>query len=708
MSKKKKQPASSFVDHTPRSFWGVLGGLGGIITVSVLLSSLLASTTLPVLAIATTSTTKTTDIFEDLPSELDLGKLMEKTNVFAKDSAGNDVLLASFFDQNREEVDWPSISSFVEDAAISGEDPRFYEHGGIDPQGTGRALVSNMLGKDLQGGSSITQQYVKNVLIQKAESITDPVEQKKAYLEATETSFNRKLKEMKYSIGLEKNFSKKQILLGYLNIIGFGDRIYGIQSAAKYYFGVNAKDLTLAQSATLIAIVNNPNKLKINQPENEENGAANGYLKTKERRDYVLKQMLKETRITQAQYDEALATPITPVISPSSVGCQTAAGAGYFCDYVTWVIKNDPAFGETEEDRAATLRRGGLQIYTTLDMDLQAASEAAINNNVPKAMDNVNIGSSSVSVQPGTGRILAMAQNKDFSNDQEVLDSGPNYTSVNYNSDFAYGGSSGFQPGSTYKVFTLLEWLRTGHTLTESVNGKQNYSHFTNTCDGDWYGDYTVRNDEGGTGGRTTALNSTINSINTGFMGMAQELDLCGIKSMAESFGVKRADGEPLQSNPTAVLGTNEVSGLSMATAFAGIASGGIVCSPIAIDRITDADGKDIPAPKSNCSQAVEPAVAQQAISALQQVMSSGTGSSSNLRDGIPVIGKTGTTDDAIHTWMVGSTTSVSTAVWVGNVSGYANMRSLSINGTQAALIRHIIWPSVMATADAKYGGHGF
>lgn len=711
MSKKKRKDGPIITDYKPRTFGSALAAFAGMIGISIVAGGLIASTTVPVLAVTAVSTDAIEKTFDDLPVELEIGPLMEKTNIYAKDSAGGDVLLATFFDQNREEVSWDSVNGFVKDALVAGEDPRYYEHGAIDLQGTGRALLNNLTGGSKQGGSSISQQYVKNVLIQKAEAITDEAERQKAYEKAIDDTFNRKLKEMKYAIGLEKKYTKEEILLGYLNIVGFGDRIYGIQAAARYYFNTTANDLSLSQAATLIAIVNNPNNLRIDQADDEINGAANGYERTLGRRNYVLDAMLEHKKISQEQHDAAVAEPITPTITGTKTGCEISGNAGYFCDYVTWVIKNDPVFGDSPEERAATLRRGGMQIYTTLDMDMQNASVNAIDAYVPKAMNSANIGSAAVSVQPGTGRILSMAQNKNYSADPDVLAQGPEWTSVNYNTDYEYGGSSGFQPGSTYKVFTLLEWLNTGHRLSETVAGNKSYSSFTNTCPewgGTWDGSYTVNNDEGGNGGPITPLQSTVGSVNTGFMSMAQKLDLCGIKNMAEKFGVHRADGDILQSNPTAVLGTNEVSGLAMANAFAGIAAGGVVCNPVAIDRITDSTGAELPIPAADCKQVIDPGVAGAAASALQQVMASGTGQPSNLKDGVPVLGKTGTTDNAISTWMTGATTKVATAVWVGNVSGEVSMRALSVKGRQAATLRHLIWPTIMRTADAKYGGDAF
>ncbi|NQX27272.1 transglycosylase domain-containing protein [Microbacteriaceae bacterium VKM Ac-2854] len=690
----------------------MLGGILGLISVSAIAGVLVSATVTPALALSGLATNNTIGIFDNLPEYLEIGELAEKSNIFAKDGAGNDVLLASFYAQNRVEVGWDDISPYVKDAVVASEDPRFYEHGGVDLIGTVRAATTTAMGGSVQGGSSVTQQYVKNVLVQKAEAIVDPIEHDAAFAAATETTPERKIKEMKLAIGLEKKYTKNQILLGYLNIALFGGTVYGIEAAARYYFNTSAKDLSVAQAAALVAIVNNPEKFRFDNPTAEVNGSADGYSLTLSRRNYIAAQMFKTGKITEAQVLETAATPILPTITEPSTGCQTAGGRAYFCDYVTWVIKNEPAFGEDQDARDANFRRGGYQIYTTIDLDLQDAAESATNDWIPKTMPNVNIGSASVSVEVGTGRILAMTQNKDYSNDPAVTQSGANYTAINYNTDIDYGGSSGFQPGSTYKVFTLAEWLQEGHTLNESVNGvRRVFNTFRDSCapEGAVYGaNWNPGNDEGGNGGVYTALSSTVGSINTGFAGMAEQLDLCGIRNTAQAMGVHRADDNDLEWFPSTILGTNEVAPLTMAGAFAGFANQGVVCTPIAIDRIVDRSGTELAHPTSTCTQGVAQPIAATVDAALQAVMSSGTGVASNPGTGIPHIGKTGTTDDALHTWMVGSSTKVATATWVGNVVGKTSMRGFSLKGVNAGQVRHQIWPRIMRVADAKYGGAAF
>lgn len=698
---------------------GVLGFVG----MSALAGILVTAAVTPALAVTGMAANNSINMFENLPAYLEVGDLSQKTDIYATNSDGTVIPLASFFDENREEVAWDAISQYAKDAAVAGEDPRFYEHGGVDIQGTLRGAVSTVTGRDVQGGSSITQQYVKNVLINNGVNQAATEEEKEAaYAEATEVSAERKLKEMRYAIALEKKASKDDILLGYLNIAAFGGRVYGIESAASYYFGVNAKDLTLAQAASLIAIVNFPEKFRLDRPDSETNGAntvVDGqpvpYAENKQRRDYIVGKMLEYGKITQEEHDAAIAEPVVPKITEPSTGCQTAGGSAYFCDYVANVIRNEYDKPETEDinEGSVLLQQRGLQIYTTLDLDLQMAAEGAIAANVPFADPRFDVGSVAVTVEPGTGRILAMAQNKKYSADPEVLASSAEYSAVNYSTDQDYGGSSGFQPGSTYKVWTLAEWLNQGHSLTESFNGGQRaFTSFTNSCDGNWYdaNGYQPKNDDGRVA--YNAINATKWSVNTSFMAMASQLDLCGIKKTAEAFGMHRADGEPLRMFPSDVLGTQEVAPLTVAAAFAGIANNGTTCTPVAIDKIVTADGEEIEPPKSACTQSVTPEVAHAMSYAMQETFTGdGTAVASNTGTGVPHIGKTGTTDNAFDTWMVGASTKASTAVWVGNVTGgdaRTNLRQVDFFSGYGATARHRIWPAIMTIADTKFGGDPF
>jgi membrane peptidoglycan carboxypeptidase len=699
---------------------GALGAFGAFVGMSVIAGLLVTAAVTPAIAVTGMAAQSTIGIFEGLPEYLAVDQLAQPTTIYAKDSKGADFQLATFYAQNRQSDTWDQISPNVKNAAIAGEDPRFYQHGGVDLQGTLRAIVLTTLkkagqGGSVQGGSSITQQYVKNVLLQVCE--TKPVStaaQKTAYQscvdDATGVSPDRKLREMKYAVGLEKKYTKDQILLGYLNIAGFGGSVYGIESAAKYYYGVTAKDLTIAQSASLLAIVNNPSLLKLDDPTSKVNGAANGYKANKIRRDYILGKMRDTKKITPAEYTEAVKTVITPKITPTVRGCQTAGGSAYFCDYVQKIALNDPVFGATADDRVFNFNRGGYKIYTTLDLDLQMTAEAALKARVPSTFAKADLGGAAVGVQPATGRVLFMTQSKNYSQDPSVLTADPSYTAVNWNTDLAYGGSSGFQVGSSYKAFTLNEWLKTGHSLQETVDASvthYNQSSFTDSCGGPWTGVYDPKNDAAGEGGIQSAINATAQSINTAFVAMAHQMDLCNIKADAEAFMVHRADGQPLDSRPSSVLGTNQIAPLTLATAYAGIANGGVVCSPVAIDKIVDASGKDVAPPKSTCKVATDPKIAAAMAYALKQVVTRGTAAGSNPTK-LDVLGKTGTTDNAEQIWITEASTKVAATYWIGNVTGHVSMRKTTVNGMTASLTRTPLMRQIMGTALAKYGGDPF
>src|SRR6188472_3038771 len=233
-----------------RTASGVFGGLFGLVGLSVAAGVLITATVTPAIALTGAAATSAITMFDNLPSVLDIDKLMLPTTLYAKTPEGADVELAQFYDQNRSPVVFDEVNPVMYDAILSSEHPRFYQHGGVDLIGTSRALVQNVRGGgETQGGSSISQQYVKNILIQRCERDAATSEELlNCWTEATTAAgtdgIQRKLQEMRYAIALEQKYSKNDILLGYLNIANFGGRTYGIDAAARYYFGVAAKDLS--------------------------------------------------------------------------------------------------------------------------------------------------------------------------------------------------------------------------------------------------------------------------------------------------------------------------------------------------------------------------------------------------------------------------------------------------------------------------------
>ncbi|GAA4742669.1 transglycosylase domain-containing protein [Amnibacterium soli] len=678
----------------------------GMLAIAVIAGVMVAVAVTPAIALTGTTAKNGIGMFEELPSDLKITALDQKTQIYAKDG-DKDVLLASFYAQNRQVVKWDEISQVAKNAALAGEDVRFYDHGGIDPVGIVRATVANLTGKDLQGASTITQQYVKNVCVQEAENKPTTEQVNAAYAVCTDPSVGRKLKEARYAIALEKSYSKDQILLGYLNIAGFGGRVYGIESAAEYYFDTTAAKLSIAQAASLMATVNNPQYLRLDVKDN--------WAHNKERRDYILGVELKNELITKAQYDEAVATPIAPKITPSKTGCEAAGISGFFCDYVYNTVLSDKAFGKDEATRQANLERSGWKIYTTLDLAAEKKAKQAMSTYVPKSAVTWNVGGAAVSVEVGTGRILTMVTNKDFSYTPHK-----GATSINYTANRTLGNSGGWQPGSTFKVFTLLDWLKTGHTLNQTVDSNPGtVSEFT-ACGKPYAGEpYTFGNDTGDEGGTQTVLNGTARSINGTFVRMAQQLDLCDIQNMAEAFGVKPVTGtaNPTTEAPFIIGGTYTVSPVSIAAAYAGIANEGKYCSPVAIDKVVRTDGSELKVPATSCKQVVDPAVANAAVYAMRGVFTGGTASGDQTADGLYEFGKTGTTNDAIDTWMTGSTSKVTTSVWIGNngtKAGYApqSLRKTTLptpcytsgNGN-AATNRHCVWKEIQTAVNKDYGG---
>jgi membrane peptidoglycan carboxypeptidase len=317
-----------------------------------------------------------------------------------------------------------------------------------------------------------------------------------------------------------------------------------------------------------------------------------------------------------------------------------------------------------------------------------------------------------------------MVQNTKYSQDEEFLAANPGFSAINLNVDVDMGGTAGVQTGSTYKVFTLAQWLQAGHTLNESfpspTSGFRSYPQKCDTANDGYYAGarFAPRNDVASEDASSmTAVQATANSINTGFMGMANQLDLCDIRTTAESFGIHRADAKELQSGPAAVLGTNEIAPLTVANAYAGIANDGTTCAAIVIDRITDSAGAAVAPPAPSCTQSVTPEVARGMQYAMQRVITSGTATASDPRDGIEHIGKTGTTDEAADVWTAGASRSASLAVWVGSIKGFddgskQNLRTTRLTGEEgtirAADARHAIWKPIMTALDQKYGGDDF
>ncbi|WP_460802661.1 transglycosylase domain-containing protein [Microbacterium sp. GXF6406] len=704
-----------------RTVKGVLGGLLGLVGLSVVAGVLVTATVTPALAVAGAAGSQALDLFENLPSYLKPDAPMEPSSFYGKDKNGEWFTMATFYDQNRTQVDFDEINPVVYDAILSSEDKNFYEHGGINIGATVKAVVDNLKKTSSRGASTISQQYVKNVLVQQCEQEVLPGEENyddkiaQCWEDATNAvgtdGIERKLQEMRYAIQIEKDYSKNEILLGYLNIASFGGTIYGIEAAANYYFNTTAAKLTVEQAATLAGIVQNPNTYRIDlyggSAGEGVNGEADGWALTKDRRDYVLDRMYTDGKITEAQHTTAIESPITPDIKQPTQGCAAAGNNAYFCQYVKTVVLGDAAyddtFGDTANERRESLQRKGLQIYTTLDMRIQEPAIIGLRDRVPANLDNQHLGAAGVTVEPATGRILAMAQNTNF---RETHSDDQAYTSLVFASDYDHGGSTGFQVGSTYKLFTLIDWLEKGNSVNETINGTNRIFTKMKCGDSPVPMSSKIGNFANSGGYVGSPMRFTRDSLNSGYLAMAEKLDLCDINAVADRMGVNLGNmGKVTDENhPYDVLGSKNISPLDMASAYATVANKGIYCEPRAIDKVVDQAGAERPLPQASCSQVISPEVAATAAYALQGVMNGGTGAQANTGDGVPLIGKTGT-HESWSTMMIESSTKATTAVWVGRWEGQANITNVWANNGLLQNARYGIARDMQRAANEALGG---
>jgi membrane peptidoglycan carboxypeptidase len=596
--------------------------------------------------------------FSSLPSDLTQVPLPQQNTIL--DAKGD--VLAVLYAQNRIEVPLEQISPLMQQAVIAIEDQRFFNHAGVDFRATLRASISTGSGGQVQGGSTITQQYVKQILLTAA---TTKEEQEAA----TAISINRKLREARYAIGLENKLTKKEILAGYLNIAYFGAGSYGVEIASKRYFSKSASDLTLTQAATLAGLVQNPSRYDPTRyPE-----------RAQARRDLVLKAMRNAGYITAEQADTAIAVPVSLDLNPTELpnGCTTSA-APFFCDYVLTVLRNDPLFGDTPEIRETVLNLGGLTIKTTLDPKAQKASQTAVDEKIP--FDDPSGKAAAITMmRPGTGEITAMAQNRKWGR------SGAGYTTVNYNTPVDSNGTVGFQAGSTFKAFTIAAAFKQGWDPFEVISApaKKTFENFVECETGDKFAPYEVQNST--SSGAFDILSAAAFSVNTYFVGLEEKLGLCDPIDIATAAGVKQGNGELFEKFPCFTLGCFDVTTLNMTEGMATFAAHGVHCSPIAISKITDRFGAELAVPSADCKRTIDLQVADSTTAVLAGVIDGPipgrTGRAMDL--GRPAAGKTGTTDSSAAVWFVGYTPDMAASVWVGDPRGGQKypMKNINIGG---------------------------
>lgn len=543
-------------------------------------------------------------------------KFPERSTIYAND--GRTVLAQVYLDENREIVHLQEVSAIARSAVLAAEDDGFYEHGAMDVSSVVRAIFANVAAGDVvQGGSTITQQLVKN-----------------AVLDDAGQTIERKWQELAVALQIEQRYTKDQIFELYLNDIYLGNGVYGIGTAAQYYFHEPASQLSLAQGATLAGMIRAPEDYDpIQHP---KRAAA--------RRNFVLGRMVE---LGQAGAGKVARIAPQSVALPPNAGQVSKERPPFFVTYITREILSDTdgtydAFGDTARQRERTLFQGGLKIVTTLDPDWQRAAQDAADR--PWAVTPGNPGyaqtpdTAIVSVDNANGAIRTMLSGRNYQRDQLEL------------------ATATRQTGSAFKPFTLVA------AFQEGIPAGQVYSATSPFCSPAWTSaNHCVSNAEPGKGGYENLTTATAYSTNVVFAQLALDVGPSNIAEAAHEMGIT----SDLSVVPSITLGTSDVSPLEMASAYQTLANEGRHCQPFAVSRVEDANGV-LYRHKAACHQVIDPDIAAQVTSMLQGVVTLPGATGTAAAIGRPVAGKTGTTQEYSNAWFVGYTPQVSTAVWVG------------------------------------------
>lgn len=517
--------------------------------------------------------------------------------------------------EDRTPVDLEDVSQVAQDAVIAAEDQTFYENRGVDLRANVRALTANVDEGDItQGGSTITQQLVKNRLLTPRQDIT------------------RKVREAIAAMRLTAETSKDDILEQYLNTVYFGQGSYGINSAASRFFKKDPKDLDLAEGALLAAVISSP----------ESNNPFEYPDRARARRSQVLDQMLKLGYISKDEADEARAAPL-PEDRPSV----QLEPEDYFVEKVQRDLLNDERLGSTQQERFNAVLKGGLKVYTTLDSKAQARALEAVRSTIP---DQPPFTAALVAMRPNNGQVIAMV-------------AGPSFQELQYN--LVTQGER--QPGSTYKIITLAAALEAGYSPKDSLSGS---SPCTISVAG--HAPWKTTNAEGGSGGTMTLRSATTGSVNCAYARLIAALGVDRVVDMAHRMGIKGDIPRVL----SITLGTAEASPLEMATAMATLANDGLRPEPMFVTRVEGSDGRTLLENKPKNERVIDKEVARTANDILQGVVTGGTGRSARIRDR-EIIGKTGTTEEYSDAWFLGSVPQLTTAVWMGSPRGLESMRNV-------------------------------
>ena len=609
----------------------VVALLGGLLTAGLIL---------PVAGMATAAGTTMIEGLDSLPTELKAPPQAERSRLLNADGK----VLAYFYDENRVYKPLADIAPIMRTAQVAIEDHRFYEHGALDLTGTLRALVRSSQG-NTQGGSSLTQQYVRLVLVEIANSKNDTA----ARAAATENTIARKIRELRYAIAMEKELSKDTILERYLNIAYYGEGAYGVEAAAKHYFNTTAAKLNLAEAAMLAGLVRNP---VATSPVKHPAQAI-------ERRNNVLDRMAELTDasgvslVTAAEVAEAKATVFDKKkVRVSKLGCANSEFP-FICDYAYRTLLKTPSLGSTPEERRDLVFRSGLTIQTQIDPKAQRKAEKTIQNYLSAKDPVVSV---ITMIEPGTGLIRAMAQNRNEMGEKK------GQTYYNYAVNQAMGGADGYQGGSTFKAFVAAAALEEGLGSYSTINAKAHMNfkgHVFKSCNGGVKVNKDWNVDNASPSGRMNMWSGTKHSVNTYYVQLEEQVGLCAVTKMAKRLGLEMSSGQDIVKEynqiPSFTLGSVEVTPLSMVEAYGTFAARGMHCEPIILKSIKTKTGESKPVPDANCKQVIRKEVADAIAKIFQGPYNGGTATSAKV-PGVAMAGKTGTVPKNKAVWTVGFT----------------------------------------------------
>ena len=636
--------------------------IGAMARLSALAGVMVAALLIPATTFVAVTGSNVSQEFVDLPLALRQTPNPQTTRLLAS----NGDLLAYFYKENRQDVPLQDIAPNMQDALLSIEDNRFYQHGALDLKGTLRALVNNASEGQTQGGSSITQQLVKLTLVQQAKTR----EQIRA---ATEKSTSRKIRELKYAISYEKTHTKKEILERYLNIAYFGDGAYGISAAAYHYFSVSPDKLSVLQSATIAGLVKNPVEFDPNiYPE-----------RALQRRNTVIGAMARVGKIPQAEAEKLMAKPLGLKITRFPNGCVSSVAA-FSCDYIRRLLLTEKDLGSSVQERQQKLESGGLTIKSNIDIRMQKAVNEAVKKHVrPK---DKAIGALAL-VEPGTGKVRGLAQSRPMGREKSKGESFINYTVPR-----AYGDSGGFPAGSTFKMFTVAAALKKGISPAKSYRSPARLTMPAGTyfdCRGGNTSSWMVKNST--SSGSMNMYTGTRLSVNTYFAQLERDAGLCNTVRAAEAMGITVPyDPEKRITNQVGpfTLGVTDVSPLDMAAAYATAASGGMYCKPTPINSIEDANGKEIKKYDSDCKRVMDEkdaATINDILAGLQRPGGFGFARGTGLN--IQSAAKTGTTQDNKSVWYVGYTPELAAAAMIAGANDKGVPIPLSGNSVNGRIV---------------------